>query len=147
MSLVERAKAPAEQGHPFEFTVPGEPITQGSIRPAITKAGQLYTIHDNRKTLTAWRKVAQQAALTGKAKATTKFFDVGVPVIVSAAFICTKPKVPTFSYPTKDLDKLARALLDALTGVVIADDSQVVELRVRKLYGLEPRTRVIVAHV
>lgn len=82
-----------------------------------------------------------------KAAATTKFFDKGIPVSVAATFVCPKPKAPMNAYPAKDLDKLARALLDALTGVVIADDSQVVELAVRKVYGLEPRTRVIVTHV
>ena len=33
-----------------------------------------------------------------------------------------------------DVDKLSRAALDALTGIVYADDCQVVELRVRKVY-------------
>lgn len=133
MSLVETA---------FEFTVPGDPVTQGSVQPGITKDGRLFTRHDNRKALMEWRKIAQTAALTGKAAATTKFYDVGVPVIVAAAFVCRKPKNPTFIYPTRDLDKFQRALGDALVGVVIADDSQIVEWRVRKLYGLVPRTVV-----
>jgi Holliday junction resolvase RusA-like endonuclease len=35
-----------------------------------------------------------------------------------------------------DIDKLSRAVLDTLSGVIIADDSQVVRLYVTKLYGI-----------
>lgn len=42
-------------------------------------------------------------------------------------------------YPTAkslaDVDKLARNVLDALTGTVLVDDSQVVDLHVRKFWG------------
>lgn len=48
-----------------------------------------------------------------------------------------KPSAPAF--PTTrangDGDKLARALLDALTGVAITDDSQVADLRIRKRFA------------
>ena len=37
-----------------------------------------------------------------------------------------------------DLDKLARALLDGITGVVVKDDSLVVDLMVGKRYGEAP---------
>lgn len=41
-----------------------------------------------------------------------------------------KDNAPGYAYPCKrgDVDKLARAVLDALTGVWIRDDAQVVEL-------------------
>lgn len=41
-----------------------------------------------------------------------------------------------------DVDNLAKAVLDALNGLLYVDDKQVVELRSRKRYGLEPRTEV-----
>lgn len=43
-----------------------------------------------------------------------------------------------------DVDKLCRALLDALTGVAYHDDGQVVALSVRKIYAPTVRARVIV---
>ena len=46
-----------------------------------------------------------------------------------------------------DADKLARAVLDALTGILYADDSQVVELLVRKLYGSPERVEVVARSV
>ena len=41
-----------------------------------------------------------------------------------------------------DLDKLARAALDSFTGILYADDAQVSELVLRKLYGLPERVEV-----
>ena len=41
-----------------------------------------------------------------------------------------------------DLDKLARAALDAFTGILYADDAQVSELVLNKLYGLPERVEV-----
>jgi len=42
-----------------------------------------------------------------------------------------------------DVDKLARLILDALTGIVFADDSHVVELHVSKDYGV-PGVEIVV---
>ena len=44
--------------------------------------------------------------------------------------------------PTHDVDNVAKAVLDALTGVVFHDDSQVERLRVDKVTGERPRVRV-----
>jgi len=42
---------------------------------------------------------------------------------------------PTFSSTVPDLDKLVRALLDSLTGVVWGDDSQVAVIQAEKRYA------------
>ena len=44
-----------------------------------------------------------------------------------------------------DIDKLARAVLDALTGIVWVDDDQVVELVCRKRWWVEGGVRIQVA--
>lgn len=41
-----------------------------------------------------------------------------------------------------DIDKLARATLDALTGVLFVDDAQVVHLEARKHYGSPERVEI-----
>jgi hypothetical protein len=46
-----------------------------------------------------------------------------------------KPSAPKYPATTPDIDKLARALLDALTGVLVLDDKQVVELTCRKSWA------------
>lgn len=43
-----------------------------------------------------------------------------------------------------DVDKLCRAILDAITGIVIGDDGQVCELVAGKVYGDEPGAHVMV---
>lgn len=41
-----------------------------------------------------------------------------------------------------DLDNIAKAVLDALNTIVFKDDSQIVELTVKKFYNDEPYTKV-----
>lgn len=53
-----------------------------------------------------------------------------------------KPGAPVEMITTPDVDKLARCAIDALTGIVIADDSLIVELCARKLYGEPERVEV-----
>lgn len=55
------------------------------------------------------------------------------PVRLELGFVMPRPKnAPKKSTPAAvkrpDLDKLARAVLDAITGVVVVDDSQIVHL-------------------
>jgi len=69
-------------------------------------------------------------------------------VTVALTFSLLKPKSVAKSrrYPTvkPDIDKLARAVLDALTGIVIRDDAQVVRLAASKQYGEEAGVLVVV---
>jgi len=43
-----------------------------------------------------------------------------------------------------DIDKLCRAVLDALTGIAYADDSQVVALDASKVYGPTASTEIFI---
>lgn len=59
------------------------------------------------------------------------------PVRVELTFIFVRPKTSKRSYPSvkPDIDKLCRTVLDAATGHLFKDDSQVVVLNARKDYG------------
>lgn len=48
----------------------------------------------------------------------------------------------TAGTPARDVDSVARAVLDALTGVVFHDDSQVKRLHVEKIAGERDRVKV-----
>ena len=129
------------------FDVLGTPVTQGSAK-AFVVGGRARVTHDKRGPLLDWRSDIAHAA---SQVADGKFADRGVPVTVRAVFRVQRPKsapkrvvVPT----TKpDADKLVRSLLDALTGVLFADDSQVVTLAVDKRFatnGTAPGVHVTV---
>lgn len=109
------------------FFVKGKPVPQGSmkfIRPGVM-------IHSRSQDLAIWRAdIARNAELFG-------FKPVAVAVKVELDFIVTKPKSTKRAFPSvkPDLDKLVRAVLDGLTGVVYEDDSQVIMIKASKTYG------------
>lgn len=106
------------------FFVPGKPAPQGSKR----HVGRGILVESS-KEVGPWRErvaLAAHNAMSGRA-----LFDGAVSVCLN--FVLPRPKsAPKSRTPaaTKrpDLDKLERAVLDALTGVCFADDSQVVSL-------------------
>jgi crossover junction endodeoxyribonuclease RusA len=70
------------------------------------------------------------------------------PVSVSLQFSLPLPKkARVFADRPPDLDKLTRTVLDALTGIVIEDDAQVVEVYAHKHYADETGVRIMVKHV
>jgi len=60
----------------------------------------------------------------------------------------TAPRYPA-GHMSGDIDKLTRCVLDGITGVLIADDSQVVRLSARKLFAdnITPGVRISVREV
>ena len=104
-----------------------------------------------RKTLKGYRGYATHTSASKQWEAEVRRqleFTDGVltgPVEVLLHFELARPKSARRLLPSTkpDLDKLARAVLDALTGVVFKDDAQVVDLRVTKRYGT-PGVHVIV---
>ena len=119
------------------FDVLGKPITQGSTR-AFVANGRAVVTHDKRGPLMDWRNaIANAAQKCGGEKA-----ERGTAVQVRAWFRLERPKSAPKRVvrPTTkpDIDKLGRSLLDALTGILWADDSQVVSLQVIKRFA-EPK--------
>lgn len=109
-----------------DFFVAGTPAPQGSKRHV--GGGRLIEMS---KKVKPWR--AQIAAAAARQDA---IFDA--PVTVTAVFLLKRPQRPKWErHGTRpDVDKLARALLDGLTGPILTDDSIVSELNVSKRYAL-----------
>lgn len=137
------------------FDVAGLPVPQGSTRAFVTKGGKAIVTHDNGGNLRAWRE-----AIATEARGAAASLLEG-PVAVRATFLLPRPaghsgrrgllpSAPAFPVRKPDGDKLGRALLDALTGVVFLDDAQVVDLIVRKRYAdpnLQPGVTVVVSEL
>lgn len=96
-------------------------------------------VHQKGAKLTAWRTNIHNACREMMSE------PLKGPVKVRAMFTLQAPLKTDRRYPhvRPDVDKLARALLDGLTGAAFADDAQVVDLRVKKEYG-EPGVMVTI---
>ena len=115
------------------FQVHGLPAPQGSTRAFVVKGKPIIT--STAKGLSAWRRLVADVAQDFAPEQPWEG-----PVGIDLHFGLPKPKSAPKTrrvWPDKrpDLDKLTRAVLDALTYVVFADDSQVVEIRATKDYG------------
>lgn len=129
----------------FSFFVPGEPVTEGSTR-AFASGQRVVVTHDRGRELDQWRLRVARVAEAAARKAGWEPRHDG-PVAVTATFLLPRPKsVPkTRKWPhTKpDLDKLQRAVGDALSPYkrpgVLRDDSRIVEWRASKCYAGDPR--------
>ena len=117
----------------ISFQVRGLPVPQGSTRTWVIKGKPVTT--SAARGLGAWRRVVADVAQRFAPQE-----PWGGPVEIELHFGLPKPKsAPKRKrvWPDKrpDLDKLTRAVLDALTYVVFADDSQVVKIDASKDYG------------
>jgi crossover junction endodeoxyribonuclease RusA len=119
--------------------VAGVPAPQGSKRAyGAGRPGGKIRLVESSKRVAPWREDVRQAFL-GRPDSSglgfTEFASAGVPVVVKIMFVMPRPKATPKTRATPpavkkpDLDKLERAVLDALTSAgVYADDSQVVAL-------------------
>ena len=128
-----------------ELFVPGIPATAGSRSAFKTKDGRVIMAPASKKTK-AWIDSVRWFAM--------KAFDHQIPwigpVFLQAIFIMPppkahygtgrnagklKPSAPNVHYGRPDLDKLVRAIGDALTGIIYKDDAQISDLDSHKIYG------------
>lgn len=125
------------------FAVPGNAVAQGSMK----YVGGRKIIYSNHDRLMEWRSKIRECAREVM-RDHAPFEDA---VAVEAMFWLTRPKVAhDRPYPSKrpDLDKLARAVGDAITGVIVSDDSLIVRWTLNKEYaptGMNAQTIISIA--
>lgn len=132
------------------FTVRGLPVAQGSARAFIAGKRAIIATDANRTTtpLGAWRTAIANEARAAMGDAPY----LSGPLRVTVLFALPRPRshylsvtrarpvpvlrddAPYWHTTTPDVDKLVRALLDALTYVVFDDDKRVAQLRAGKCY-------------
>ena len=134
------------------FFVPGIPVPKGSARAFyIKKLNRTVVTQTNADKQKPWASL-----ISLKAEEAHVILDSG-PVSVKIAFYFPRPKshygtgrnagllkdsAPRNHVSKPDLDKLVRCVLDALTSVAYYDDSQVVEVRARKEFGVHPGAEI-----
>lgn len=139
----------------ISFTVMGRPQQKGSKQvvrnPGSRRGWVLLDMNPNA------RQWATQVSATARGAYQGPLIRDGV--MVTAYFFFARPRshfgtgrnqhiVKSSSPPrmisTPDLDKLCRATLDALTGVIFKDDAQIVRLATGKEYGEPARAEITV---
>ena len=112
--------------------VPGEPKTKGSWIPIQTSSGIKF--RPATKGASKWYKDAARAI--GEQWDHEKLEG---PVKVRFLFLLPRKKTVKRKFPISkfdgDVDKLVRAILDAMTGIVYNDDSQVCDSSEQKRYA------------
>jgi Holliday junction resolvase RusA-like endonuclease len=131
------------------FVVEGKPITQGSMVAVYNrKTGRASVRHTQSLPLMKWRSAIQKAAIEAGALphttaiACTMVFGMPRPKSHYARSGELHPQFQNAIPSHADLDKLVRAVLDALTGVCYVDDRQVVDLHAIRLYGTQSMVEV-----
>ena len=124
------------------FEVPGEP--RGKGRPRFTKEGHAYTDSETRayekKIMAYYRQQLRDFR-----------WDDGSYVAVEVTAVYPIPKSATKAsiaaiqagriLPKRkpDIDNVLKVVLDSLNGIAYKDDSQVVMISGKKIYGHEPK--------
>lgn len=135
----------------YGFVLLGDPVQQGSMHCVGTgqqrgKGAPHKLKHNNADTLEPWRDNVTLAAKSRNRPKAPKGQPVDLVLTFSLArpanhwgtgrnAAVLKPSAPQYPTVYPDLDKLVRAICDALTGTAYADDSQVVEILARKRYA------------
>lgn len=137
------------------LSVPGTPVPQGSTKAFAVK-GRAFTTSTNAGPLARYRNDIRN--VWGESDMTDH------PVELFIDFRFKRPQshynskgelkgskyatpAPTFVTAKPDLDKLCRAVMDALTGYAYRDDSQVVRVNAIKVYADDPVTDISIREV
>lgn len=116
------------------FFVEGEPVTQGSMKAIVSKTtGRAMILPDKKAELNKWRDLIGHLA-----KAAGCYPSKGAVYMTLDAYL-PRPRSVKRALPLvkPDIDKLSRAVLDALTGIAYVDDGQVISLTALKHYADE----------
>jgi Holliday junction resolvase RusA-like endonuclease len=130
------------------ITIPGEPVAQG--RPRTTRTGHVYDPKKSRDFKTrvwlAAKEKQPETLLEGPLKVEIDIYK-SIPVSWSKnkkAAAMAGIKRPTGK---PDVDNYVKSCCDGMNGVIWVDDSQIVELLVRKWYSDKPQAVIDIAQM
>jgi Holliday junction resolvase RusA-like endonuclease len=107
--------------------LPMEPVSKS--RPRVV------TANGRTRTYTPARTVVAEQEVRAHLLPYRDSFGHGEPLYVAITFYMRRPRRgPDHPIKGRDLDNMAKLMLDALNGLVYPDDAQVVEMHVRKAW-------------
>jgi Holliday junction resolvase RusA-like endonuclease len=131
----------------LQFTVFGKPEPQGSTRAFMVKGRPIIT--SSNKKLKSWRQELSRAAMSACCDSEPDVWPLEkrLPVQVALHFFFKPPQKFKLNQKTTrpDVDKLMRAVLDGMSGIVYEDDSQVAHAQISKTFGVPERVEIYVA--
>lgn len=126
----------------LRLTIPGPPVPMA--RPRVSRHGGVFTSakqRAHRKTLAAF--------LAGAARANGWKLGYCGPLELEIVCVFERAKSNKTAHHTQrpDASNLAKLIEDTANGILWHDDSQVIDLRVRKVWGIPARTEVNVRQI
>ena len=121
------------------FEVPGDPVPKG--RPRFARRGTFVQTYTDSKTIEYETRVATLARLAiGSSEPLKGHLTVYLYLRYGVPASYTKKRVEAclngLEYPKKvDLDNCYKSITDAMQGIVYANDSQIVEAHIKKVYA------------
>lgn len=132
----------------LSFWISGVPVGKGSMKAFyVKKLNRAVITHDNKRTK-PWQSLVSLTASEEAMKQGWELVESNA-ILIRMTFNLQRPKghygsgknadklkpsAPQENTKAPDVDKLARLMLDAFTGILWRDDSQVVTLQARKCY-------------
>ena len=131
----------------ISFTVYGNPIPQGSKQPFTFKDKNTGKVRaslsdSSGKNLATWRNDVSVIAQQNRPE---NIFDDAVSVTLRFFFVRPKSiseKKRPYPNVKPDVDKITRAIFDAMKGKIYTDDARVCDLVVKKRYDTTPRVEI-----
>lgn len=126
--------------NPLILTIYGVPVAQG--RPKFFRRVEHVGAYDPKKSRDYKASIRLQAIEQLRINGAMPPLHEGALTMQVLAYLPrpkTLPKRVVYHIKRPDADNIAKGVKDAMKGVVYKDDSQIVELLVRKSYGDPPR--------
>ena len=134
----------------IKIVIPLQPVAQS--RPRFARRGKFVTTYDPPKSK-AYKKLVRQEVLK-------QYHDEpiakGNPLILQVTFYRSIQKSLSkaeherrlrgdiLPFVKPDIDNYFKAVTDALTGVIWADDNQITDVKMSKRYSDSPRTEIVI---
>jgi crossover junction endodeoxyribonuclease RusA len=129
------------------FTVVGIAQPKGSMKTFIPKGWNRAIVTDGNPRVKDWQQTIVDAAGDANPDRELLHHEVELRVHFYLARPKSLPKRTTAHLKKPDLDKLVRAVKDALTGTIWRDDSQVTRLHATKAYAAEHESPYVTIEV